>query len=44
MSQPGLHIERLSEPTTRESGCVLEDSPDAVAELVRLLREEANAL
>jgi len=44
VSQPGLHIERLSEPTTRESGCVLEDSPDAVAELVRLLREEANAL
>ena len=44
LSQPGLHIERLSEPTTRESGSVLEDSPDAVAELVRLLREEANAL
>ena len=43
-SQPGIHIERLSEPTTRGSGCILEDSPDAVAELVRLLREEANAL
>ena len=43
-SHPGIHIERFSEPTTRGSGCILEDSPDAVAELVRLLREEANAL
>ena len=43
-SQPGIHIERLNEPTTRGSGCILEDGPDAAAELVRLLREEANAL
>ncbi len=44
VSNPGIHIEQLSEPTTSGSGCILEDSPDAVAELVRLLREEANAL
>ena len=43
-SQPDIHIERLNEPTTRGSGCILEDGPDAAAELVRLLREEANAL
>jgi len=43
-SQPDIHIERLSEPSARGEGQILEESPDAVTELVRLLREEANAL
>lgn len=43
-SQPNIHIEHFSEPSVRGEGQILEESPDAVAQLVRLLREEANAL
>ena len=43
-NQSGIRIEKLSQPPTRGAGRILEDGPDAVPELVRLLREEANAL
>ena len=45
-SAPGGRIEvsRLAEPPARAAGKIVGEGPDAAAELVRLLREEANAL
>ena len=37
-------LEALSEPPARPEGRIVGEGPDAVPELVRLLREEANAL
>ena len=37
-------VSRLSEPPARAEGKIVGEGPDAVPELVRLLREEANAL
>jgi len=34
----------LSEPPARAAGRIVGEGPDAVPELLRLLREEANAL
>ena len=39
-----LRVSRLTEPAPRSAGRVVGEGPDAVPELVRLLREEANAL
>jgi electron transfer flavoprotein beta subunit len=39
-----LRVTRLAEPAPRSAGRVVGEGPDAVPELVRLLREEANAL
>ena len=39
-----LRVERLAEPPARATGKIVGEGPDAVPELVRLLREEANAL
>lgn len=39
-----LRITRLSEPPPRTAGRIVGEGPDAVPELVRLLREEANVL
>ena len=39
-----LRVVRLAEPAPRSAGRVVGEGPDAVPELVRLLREEANAL
>ena len=41
---PRLKVERLTEPPARPAGRIVGQGPDAVPELVRLLREEANAL
>ena len=39
-----LVVSRLAEPAPRSAGRIVGEGPDAVPELVRLLREEANAL
>ena len=39
-----LSVERLEYPAARAEGQIVGEGPDAVPELVRLLREEANAL
>mgnify|MGYP006093878173 FL=1 len=39
-----LRVTKLTEPPTRPEGRIVGEGPDAVPELVRLLREEANAL
>ena len=39
-----LRLDRLSEPPSRAAGRIVGEGPDAVPELLRLLREEANAL
>ena len=39
-----LRVARLSEPPARAAGRIVGEGPDAVPELLRLLREEANAL
>ena len=39
-----LRVDRLSEPPARAAGRIVGEGPDAVPELLRLLREEANAL
>ncbi len=39
-----LRVARLSEPPPRAAGRIVGEGPDAVPELLRLLREEANAL
>lgn len=39
-----VRVESLSEPPARGQGRIVGEGPDAVTELVRLLREEANAL
>ncbi len=39
-----LRVARLTEPPARGAGQIVGEGPDAVPELVRLLREEANAL
>ena len=39
-----LTVTKLAEPPTRPEGRIVGEGPDAVPELVRLLREEANAL
>ena len=41
---PRLRVESLAEPAPRAAGRIVGEGPDAVPELVRLLREEANAL
>ena len=42
--EPGLSIELLSLPPERPEGRIVGEGPDAVPELVRLLREEARVL
>ncbi len=42
--ESSLRIARLSEPPPRAAGRIVGEGPDAVPELVRLLREEANVL
>ena len=37
-------VSQLSEPPARAAGKIVGEGPDAAPELVRLLREEANAL
>lgn len=39
-----LRVKSLAEPEPRRAGRIVGEGPDAVPELVRLLREEANAL
>jgi electron transfer flavoprotein beta subunit len=39
-----LRVARMSEPPPRAAGRIVGEGPDAVPELVRLLREEANVL
>jgi electron transfer flavoprotein beta subunit len=39
-----IEVERLSEPPARAAGRIVGEGPEAVGELIRLLREEANAL
>jgi hypothetical protein len=39
-----VRIRSLSEPPPRAPGRIVGEGPDAVPELVRVLREEANAL
>jgi len=41
---PKLQVVKLTEPAPRSSGRIVGEGPDAVPELVRLLREQANAL
>ena len=41
---PELRVERLDHPPARPEGRIVGEGPDAVAELVRLLREEAKVL
>ncbi len=43
-AQARLQVERLSEPPARPPGRIVGEGPDAVPELVRLLREEANVI
>ncbi|MDZ7779224.1 MAG: electron transfer flavoprotein subunit beta/FixA family protein [Gemmatimonadota bacterium] len=43
-ADPQLRVVRLTEPAPRSAGRIVGEGPDAVPELVRLLREEANAL
>jgi electron transfer flavoprotein beta subunit len=40
----GIRVEGLTEPPARTAGRIVGEGPDAVPELVRLLREDANAL
>ena len=40
----GLSVEKMEEPPARPDGRVVGEGPEAVVELVRLLREEAKAL
>lgn len=42
--EAGLRLEGLSYPPEREAGRIVGEGPDAVPELVRLLREEAKVL
>ena len=42
--EPGLSVELLSYPPERPEGRIVGEGPDAVPELVRLLREEARVL
>lgn len=44
VSEPRVHLEGLEEPPERTAGKIVGEGADAVPELVRLLREEANAL
>jgi electron transfer flavoprotein beta subunit len=45
VDQPArLRVARLAEPAPRAAGRIVGEGPEAVPELVRLLREEANAL
>ncbi len=39
-----LRVTKMTEPAARSAGRIVGEGPDAVPELVRLLREEANAL
>jgi len=39
-----MTLERLEYPPAREEGRIVGEGPEAVQELVRLLRDEANAL
>ncbi len=39
-----LRVTKMTEPAPRSAGRIVGEGPDAVPELVRLLREEANAL
>jgi electron transfer flavoprotein beta subunit len=41
---PRVRLTALTEPPARSAGRIVGEGPDAVPELVRLLREEANAL
>jgi electron transfer flavoprotein beta subunit len=43
-SEPRVRLTALAEPPPRAAGRIVGEGPDAVPELVRLLREEANAL
>lgn len=43
-AEAGLVVERLDQPPPRPEGRIVGEGPDAVAELVRLLREEAKVL
>lgn len=42
--EPGLSVEQLGYPPERAEGRIVGEGPDAVPELVRLLREEARVL
>ena len=44
MADSRLTVEKLAYPPERAPGRIVGQGPDAAAELVRLLREEANAL
>lgn len=44
VSEPRVRLEGLEEPPERTAGKIVGEGADAVPELVRLLREEANAL
>jgi len=44
LQEPRVRVARLEEPPEREAGKIVGEGADAVPELVRLLREEANAL
>ncbi|MEX0980108.1 MAG: electron transfer flavoprotein subunit beta/FixA family protein, partial [Gemmatimonadota bacterium] len=42
--EPGLSVQTLELPPERAAGKIVGEGPDAVAELVRLLREEAKVI
>jgi electron transfer flavoprotein beta subunit len=42
--EAGARLTGLAEPPARPEGRIVGEGPDAVPELVRLLREEANAI
>ena len=44
VASTGMRVESLSEPPARPAGRIVGEGPDAAAELVKLLREEANAI
>lgn len=44
LAESGLRVDGLAEPPARPEGRIVGEGPDAAAELVRLLREEANAI
>ena len=44
VSASGMRVDGLAEPPARPAGRIVGEGPDAAAELVKLLREEANAI